>query len=124
MVAVFKTIFGEMYPTDITNQEYLEKAMQENIFLVIVEEKANKEKIVSIASSDVYPSRKCVGKLKVLVELTAELGDCATLSEYQSKKFMTTLLIELENQLAKLGYLYFFSLTRAISPGLQSKSVT
>ena len=67
MILVFSKIFGNIYPTPIWDTIYLNHIMENNLFLVIVQQVSNqqtqivKDKIVSIVSSDIYPLNKCVG---------------------------------------------------------------
>lgn len=97
--AVFKT-----YPSPVFSSEYLKKAMNDNvIFKVAVYE----DKIVSIASAEMD-----------LLNLNAEITDCATYENFRGNGLLPCLIENLELDLKYRGFYTSYSLCRSINPGI------
>ncbi|MBM7614468.1 putative beta-lysine N-acetyltransferase [Alkaliphilus hydrothermalis] len=103
MANVFGKVF-ETYPTPMDQPKYIKKVMkEETIFSLITHD----DKIVSIASADINPKYK-----------NAEITDCATLPEFRGNGFLSHIIAHLEDRLKEKKVPNLFSLTRAISTGM------
>ncbi len=103
MVHVFRTVFP-LYPTPVHDPQYVSLMMSQNVDFMVIEHEGN---IVSVASAEITEANGC-----------AELTDCATLPEFRGQSLLSHLFFALEDHLEKKGIYYLFSLTRAVSPGM------
>lgn len=103
LVHVFKTVFP-LYPTPVHDPQHVLFMMSQNVDFMVIEHEGN---IVSVASAEITEANGC-----------AELTDCATLPEFRGQSLLSYLFFALEDYLEKKGIYYLFSLTRAISPGM------
>ncbi|MBO8171331.1 MAG: putative beta-lysine N-acetyltransferase [Bacillaceae bacterium] len=103
LVQVFRTVFP-VYPTPVHEPAYLKKMMQNHVAFMLIEKEG---RIISVASAEITPENGC-----------AELTDCATLPEFRGQSLLSYLFFALEDHLEQQGIYYLFSLTRAISPGM------
>ncbi|EGD47548.1 GCN5-related N-acetyltransferase [Ruminiclostridium papyrosolvens DSM 2782] len=103
MARLFSSVFST-YPTPIFNEVYLSKIInRQTIFKVAVEN----GKIISIASAELD-----------LLNMNAEITDCATQPDYRGKGLLTSIIESLEQELTNKGFKSFYSLARAINPGI------
>ncbi len=103
LAQLYKEVFTS-YPTPIDQPEEIERAMEDEVYFSVV---THKEKIVSASSADVFPEQK-----------VAEMTDCATLPAYRGKGLVSVLFSHLEERMRSRGIPNLFSLTRAVSVGM------
>lgn len=103
MVKLFSEVF-ETYPSPIFSMEYLKKVMGERVLFKVA---VDSNKLISIASADMD-----------LVNMNAEITDCATYPKYRGKNILSNLIFKLESDLKKKGFHTLYSLSRAINPGI------
>jgi putative beta-lysine N-acetyltransferase len=96
---VFKT-----YPTPIHEEEFIRECMQNDVYFTVV---THQGKIISSASADVFTKYNC-----------AEITDCATHPDYRGKGLLSAIIFDLEQRMKKAGVPNLFSLTRAVSAGM------
>lgn len=96
---VFKT-----YPTPIHDPEYIQKCMNNDVYFTVV---VHNGKIVSSASADVFTRYN-----------SAEITDCATHPDYRGKGLLSAIIFDLEKRMKEKGVPNLFSLTRAVSTGM------
>lgn len=99
--ATFKT-----YPSPVFNSQYLKKVMNDKVIFKVAQ---FENKIVSIASADMD-----------VLNLNAEITDCATYENFRGKGLLSSLIIELEKDLKAKGFITAYSLSRAINPGINA----
>ncbi|WP_044640053.1 putative beta-lysine N-acetyltransferase [Risungbinella massiliensis] len=104
MSALYKRVFST-YPTPIFDPEFIRKCMRDHVFFTIVETADGK--IVSSASADVFPEKKA-----------AEITDCATDPDHRGKGLLSAIIFDLEQRMEEENVPNLFSLTRAVSPGM------
>lgn len=103
MIALFSAVFTT-YPSPVFSSEYLKSVMNgKTIFKVAVQS----GKIISIASAEVD-----------IINLNAEMTDCATYPQYRGKGLLTNLMFQLESELKSNGFYTLYSLCRATEPGI------
>ncbi|PKM86551.1 MAG: putative beta-lysine N-acetyltransferase [Firmicutes bacterium HGW-Firmicutes-12] len=100
---IFNKVFTS-YPTPMDNPEYVKDIMKQNVLFKIAEKSG---KIISVASADMDTAK-----------LNAEMTDCATLPEYRGKGLLGDLIFQLEEELREKRYITLFSLSRALSTGI------
>ena len=105
LVVLYRKIFSS-YPSPLLNPEYVYKVMQSHVSFYGVFAGGT---LVSAASAEMD-----------LLNLNAEITDCATLPEYRGKGFLRSLIKMLEKEMTakKIGVLY--SLARAGSYGMNA----
>ncbi len=101
--ALYKKVF-EQYPTDVRQPEYLREKMGDDYFFVTVKHHG---RIVSVASALIRTEFNC-----------AEITDCATEPDYRGKSLLYPIVMKLEEMLIAKGIHSFYSMTRALSPGM------
>lgn len=104
LARLYRSIFP-LYPTPIGDPEYIKNNMAQGTNLYALVEKDGE--IVCAASAEIDR----IGK-------SAELTDCATIPELQGRGLLQALFVELEEQLAARGVYYLYTLTRAVSAGM------
>ncbi|HJV46572.1 MAG TPA: putative beta-lysine N-acetyltransferase [Bacillota bacterium] len=97
---LFRLVFPH-YPTPVYDPNYLIKAMENTVFMVIHEDDC----IVSVCSAEMMPGLSC-----------AEITDCTTDPRYRGQNLLSYLFFALEEKMKQLGIYYLYSLTRALSP--------
>lgn len=103
MIQLFTNVF-ETYPTPVFSSNYLQNVINKQIlFKVAIED----GKIISIASADMDK-----------YNLNAEITDCATYPKYRGMGIIPNLIQCLERDLQQKGFIALYSLSRAISPGI------
>ncbi|OPX90087.1 MAG: N-acetyltransferase YodP [Pelotomaculum sp. PtaB.Bin104] len=103
MIQLFASVFAT-YPSPVFSSDYLHKVINAQVlFKVAVEE----GQIISIASADMDK-----------FNLVAEITDCATYPEHRGRGILPNLILELEHDLQRTGFLNLYSLSRAINPGI------
>lgn len=104
MSKLYQKVFST-YPTPIFDPEFIRKCMRDHVFFTIVE--TTDGQIVSSASADVFPEKKA-----------AEITDCATDPDHRGKGLLSAIIFDLEQRMEEENVPNLFSLTRAISPGI------
>lgn len=94
------------YPIPMHDPQYVEKAMKDGTLFYMVELEGE---LISAASAEIDLRNK-----------NAEMTDCATLPEHRSKGLMRVLIHALENELTAQGIHCFYSLSRALSFGMNA----
>ncbi|MFV8829320.1 putative beta-lysine N-acetyltransferase [Alkalihalobacterium sp. APHAB7] len=102
LVQLYKKVF-EKYPTKIFDEGYIRKIMTDDYFFVVIKDQ---NKIVSAASAMINEYK------------SAEITDCATDPDYRGKQFLLHIITRLERELFNRGVYCMYSLTRALSPGM------
>ena len=103
MAEAYRHIF-ETYPFPIRDPDYLRETMGGNVVYFAVE---CGEKIVSLASSDMYKE-----------DGHAEMTDFATLPEYRRNGLATFLLSVMEEEMRRQGLKLSYTIARALSYGM------
>lgn len=102
MTNLYKRVFN-VYPTDIFESSYIKKAMQTDYLFIVAKDG---EKVVGAASA----MRTGFG--------SAEITDCAVDPAYRGKSILHGLILKLEEALISENIYHAFSITRAISTGM------
>jgi len=103
MIKLFTAVFAS-YPSPVFSVAYLEKVMHEQVLFKVAEEDGE---IIGIASSDMD-----------ILNLNAEITDCATYPEHQGKGILQNIVHSLEDDLKEKGFCTAYSLARAVNPGI------
>lgn len=103
IAALFSAVFST-YPTPVYDEDYLSQTMNRNVLYKIAELEG---KIIGIASADMD-----------IVNLNAEMTDCATYAEYRGKGVLSNIINELESELRNRNFITLYSLSRAINTGI------
>lgn len=103
LAKLYDTVF-KSYPTPMDNPAYIKKVMNQKVLFKVAEVAGQ---IVSAASADMNS-----------VLLNAEITDCATLTEYRGQGLLSDLIYQLEGELIKKDFVTLFSLSRALSVGV------
>lgn len=103
LAELYDTVF-KSYPTPMDNPAYIKKVMNQKVLFKVAEIAGQ---IVSAASADMNQTW-----------LNAEITDCATLPEYRGQGLLSDLIYQLEEGLIEKGYISLFSLSRALSVGV------
>ena len=103
MILIYRDVF-ETYPSPLTNPDYISATMEKNVVYRMA--RLNGE---AIAAASAEVSKKFSN---------AEMTDCATVASAQGKGIMQHLLIELEQDLKKMGIMTAYTLARAQSFGM------
>ncbi len=102
---LYKQVFP-IYPTPLKDPDYVKKTMEEGTIYYVFYYHG---KIVSAASAEINNFYK-----------NAELTDCATLPEHRKYGLMKFLLQELERELTEKGIYCAYSISRALSFGMNA----
>lgn len=103
LTELYKMVFPQ-YPTNIYDPTYIAKAVREGKYVFVVAK--TEGKVVAAASAMLTPYGG------------AEITDCATDPAYRGKQLLASIIIELEKELISRGVYMFYSITRAISVGM------
>lgn len=101
------TLYGivfPVYPTPMNDPAYIKKTMQASTCYAVMRTEG---KIVCAASAEVDPE---LG--------SAEMTDCATHPDYLGKGLLQPVMIALEKKMEEMGIYYLYTLTRALSQGM------
>lgn len=103
MVEIYKQVF-ESYPFPIHDADYLRKTMDSHIryFCAFVD-----DQMVAVSSAEMDTSSENV-----------EMTDFATLPAYRKKGLAQRLLQTMEKHMKKIGMQTFYTIARALSPGM------
>ncbi|KRE47372.1 putative beta-lysine N-acetyltransferase [Paenibacillus sp. Soil522] len=105
LAALYGRIF-KTYPVPMHDPSYVEKAMLEGTLFYVVEQAGE---LISAASAEINT-----------VYRNAEMTDCATLPAHRGKGHMRLLLHALEDELAGRNIRCLYSLSRALSLGMNA----
>jgi putative beta-lysine N-acetyltransferase len=105
LAALYGRIF-KTYPIPMHDPSYVEKTMREGTLFYVVEQDGE---LISAASAEINT-----------VYRNAEMTDCATLQAHRSKGHMRLLLHALEDELARRNIRCLYSLSRALSLGMNA----
>ncbi len=100
---LFKEVF-KTYPTPMDDPAYIKKVMGKQVLFKVA---FIGNELISAASADMNTRM-----------LNAEITDCATLPEHRGKGVLSQLIYHLEQELAAKGFITLFSLSRALSSGI------
>ncbi|WP_051533933.1 putative beta-lysine N-acetyltransferase [Desulfitibacter alkalitolerans] len=103
LIKLYDEVFST-YPTPLKDPAYLDMVMDNNVIFKTI---LWKGKIVSAASAEMD-----------LKNLNAEITDCATHPRFRSNGLVSVLISELEKEMASRGIITLYSLTRALSKGM------
>ncbi|MBA4602167.1 putative beta-lysine N-acetyltransferase [Thermoactinomyces mirandus] len=103
LAELYKLVF-KTYPTPIHDSEFIRQCMDQDVYFTVVTDRGQ---IVSSASADVFSRYQ-----------SAEITDCATHPDYRGKGMLSAIIYDLEQRMRELGIPYLFSLTRAVSTGM------
>ncbi len=105
LINLYQEIF-ETYPSPLIHPSYLDIVFQkESLFAVSTKD----GKIVSAASAELHPQQRA-----------AELTDCATKHEARGKGLMSHILVLLEDEIARRGYICAYTMARSRSYGMNN----
>lgn len=94
----------ETYPTPMDDPSFVRECMENDVYFSVI---TYQGKIISAASADVFTKYNSV-----------EITDCATKPEFRGKGLLSVLIYDLEKKMKELGICNLFSLTRAVSTGM------
>lgn len=100
---LYKRVFDQ-YPTNIFDVDYLKEVIAAKKYIFVVAKMEGK--VVAAASAMLTPYGG------------AEITDCATDPSYRGKQLLASIINELEKVLISQGVYMFYSITRAISVGM------
>ncbi len=103
IVNMFKQVFVS-YPTPMDNEEYVKKAINTNVDMVVAEEQ---NEIIGVSSAEIDFENN-----------NAEITDCATHPKKRGKGIMNHLIRHLEKKMEKRNIVNLFSIARARSYGM------
>jgi putative beta-lysine N-acetyltransferase len=103
LAELYKLVF-KTYPTPIHDPDFIRDCMDNEVYFSVI---THQGKIVSAASADVFSKYN-----------SAEITDCATHPEYRGKGFLSIIIFDLEKRMKEKGVPNLFSLTRAVSTGM------
>jgi beta-lysine N6-acetyltransferase len=103
LAKLYQLVF-ETYPTPIHDPDFIRQCMDQDVYFTVVTEG---DQIVSSASADVFPHFQC-----------AEITDCATHPDHQGNGLLSAIIYDLELRMKEKGIPHLFSLTRAVSTGM------
>ncbi|REE68776.1 beta-lysine acetyltransferase [Paenibacillus taihuensis] len=105
LAALYGQVF-QTYPTPMNDAAYIRQVMEEGtVFYVVVDD----GKLISASSAEINS-----------VYGNAEITDCVTLPAYRGKGLMRLLIQSLEEELQQRGILALYSLSRALSFGMNA----
>lgn len=105
MAAIYKIVF-ESYPFPIHDPDFILETMEDDVHYYCIYRKENNE-MIALSSADEDPSYA-----------NAEMTDFATLPEWRGHGFAKQLLDIMEQDMADIGVKTFYTIARAISPGM------
>jgi putative beta-lysine N-acetyltransferase len=105
LAVLYDQIF-QTYPTPMNDPLYVEQTMREGTIYYLVE---TPDQLISAASAEINT-----------VYANAEMTDCATLPAYRNQGLMRLLLHALENELIARNITCAYSLSRALSFGMNA----
>ena len=103
LAELYQLVF-ETYPTPIHDPDFIRKCMDHDVYFTVV---TDGNRIVSSASADVFTHFQC-----------AEITDCATHPEHRGNGLLSAIIYDLELRMKEMGIAHLFSLTRAVSTGM------
>jgi beta-lysine N6-acetyltransferase len=103
LAELYQLVF-ETYPTPIHDPDFIRRCMDQDVYFTVVTEG---DQIVSSASADVFPHFQC-----------AEITDCATHPDHRGNGLLSAIIYDLELRMKEKGIPHLFSLTRAVSTGM------
>jgi beta-lysine N6-acetyltransferase len=103
LASLYAKVF-ETYPTPVHDPDFIRKCMRNDVYFSVVTDHG---KIVSAASADVFTRYNC-----------AEITDCATDPAYRGQGLLSAIIFDLEKRMRARGVPNLFSLTRAVSVGM------
>ncbi|MBA4551852.1 putative beta-lysine N-acetyltransferase [Thermoactinomyces vulgaris] len=103
LAKLYQLVF-ETYPTPIHDPDFIRQCMDQDVYFTVVTEG---DQIVSSASADVFPHFQC-----------AEITDCATHPDHRGNGLLSAIIYDLELRMKEKGIPHLFSLTRAVSTGM------
>lgn len=103
LAKLYDTIF-ETYPTPMNDPVFVRKMMKSNVHFSIVEYESE---LVSACSADFFPQFNAV-----------EMTDCATLPEHRGQGLLSHQFAHLEEEMIERQVDTLFSVTRAVSVGM------
>jgi beta-lysine N6-acetyltransferase len=103
LAKLYQLVF-ETYPTPIHDPDFIRRCMDQDVYFTVVTEG---DQIVSSASADVFPHFQC-----------AEITDCATHPDHRGNGLLSAIIYDLELRMKEKGIPHLFSLTRAVSTGM------
>ncbi|SER41481.1 putative beta-lysine N-acetyltransferase [Salipaludibacillus aurantiacus] len=102
LTSLYKRVF-DVYPTNIFDQNYIKASMNNNYTFVTAKDQG---KVIGAASA-----------MKTGYQ-SAEITDCAVDPDYRGRNILHGLILELETRLVKERIFNAFSITRAVSVGM------
>jgi len=105
LAALYGQIF-QTYPTPMNDPDYVGNVMQEGTVFYLIESGGG---LVSAASAEINTAYG-----------NAEMTDCATLPSHRNQGLMRILLLALEEELVRQGVTCAYSLSRALSFGMNA----
>jgi putative beta-lysine N-acetyltransferase len=103
LTELYRLVF-QTYPTPVHDAEFIRECIDNDVYFTVV---THQGKIVSAASADVFSRFQC-----------AEITDCATHPDYRGKGLLSAIIFDLEKRMKDKGIPHLFSLTRAVSTGM------
>ncbi|WP_165875816.1 putative beta-lysine N-acetyltransferase [Hazenella coriacea] len=94
----------ETYPTPMHDPSFVREYMENDVYFSVI---TYQGKIISAASADVFTKYNC-----------AEITDCATKPEFRGKGLLSVIIYDLEKKMKEQEIYNLFSLTRAVSTGM------
>jgi putative beta-lysine N-acetyltransferase len=101
--SLYKNVF-KTYPFPIMEEDYIIKTMNDNVDYFGVYDDDN---LIAAASAE-----------KDIINKNAEMTDFATLPEYRGNSYSSLLLNHMEKSLIKDNYRVLYTISRALSPGM------
>lgn len=105
LAALYGQVF-QTYPTPMNDPAYIRHVMDEGTLFYVAQDDG---KLISASSAEINP-----------VYRNAEITDCVTLPAYRGKGFMRLLIQSLEEELLQRNILALYSLSRALSFGMNA----
>ncbi|MFO7841891.1 MAG: putative beta-lysine N-acetyltransferase [Fidelibacterota bacterium] len=103
MAEIYKTVFPS-YPFPIHDTGYLRKTMKTYVDYFGIEVRGE---LIALSSSEKYKSA-----------LHAEMTDFATLPDWRGNSLAVHLLLKMEEEMRRQGFVTVFTIARAASPGM------
>lgn len=105
LASLYEKVF-EIYPTPLNDPAYIKRTMQQGTIYFYY---SVGNEIVSAASAEINDFYK-----------NAEITDCATLPKHRKFGLLKSLILQLEEELAKSGIFCMYSIARALSFGMNA----
>ncbi|MDG5787514.1 putative beta-lysine N-acetyltransferase [Evansella sp. AB-P1] len=103
LAQLYKSVFP-VYPTNIFDPTYLKSAMEKNYTFMVAKDKDQRLLGAASAMNSGFGS--------------AEITDCAVGKEHRGKQLLPAIILSLENELVNQGIYHCYSITRAVSVGM------